>query len=80
MVLLGGAEQAFRAATGRRVGGVAGFVWTIVGAGTAAMVFLNATWAPTYLLKGVPEPGEWSWVRWVVPLACGAPTPLWMKA
>lgn len=80
MVALGACEAGFRVATGRRVSGVAGFVWTATAAGAAAMAFLRPTWGPTYLLKGVPEAGEWGWVRWVVPLASGAPAPLWTKA
>ncbi|POY74573.1 hypothetical protein BMF94_2334 [Rhodotorula taiwanensis] len=72
-------EGLFTVMTGRRVGGVLGTVWMslfVVGCGIA----LRDSWITQGLLREVPPVPYWSWPRYVVPMGCLQPPPLWMNS
>ncbi|BGP55773.1 hypothetical protein JCM8202v2_003380 [Rhodotorula sphaerocarpa] len=59
-------EGLFRAVTGRKVGGWLGTLWMSV--------------ITQGLLREVPPVPYWSWQRFVVPMGCLQPPPLWMTS
>ncbi|GAA5845461.1 hypothetical protein JCM9279_003040 [Rhodotorula babjevae] len=72
-------EGIFTAATGRRVRGWAGTAWTaafVVCAGG----WLYSAWVTQGLVREVPPVKYWAWQRYVVPMACLQPPPVWMNA
>ncbi|KAK4054465.1 hypothetical protein OIV83_000959 [Microbotryomycetes sp. JL201] len=61
-------EGLFRAITGKRVSGSLGTIWAyvyIVGLG----YFVYKNWSTMGLFQNLPAPQDWSWHRWVLPLA-----------
>ncbi|GAA5983406.1 hypothetical protein JCM10908_000276 [Rhodotorula pacifica] len=71
-------EGIFQAVTGRRVGGWIGTMWMslfVVVCGQA----LRDSWIHQGLLREVPPLPYWSWQRFVVPMGCLQPPPLWMS-
>ncbi|GAA6034147.1 hypothetical protein JCM8097_000719 [Rhodosporidiobolus ruineniae] len=71
-------EGAFTAVTGRRVKGWAGTAWTSVFVVAVGGV-LYKSWTLQGLVREVPPVAYWSWHRFVVPLGCLQPPPLWMR-
>ncbi|GAA5875665.1 hypothetical protein JCM3774_002575 [Rhodotorula dairenensis] len=72
-------EGIFQAVTGRRVGGWLGTLWMclfVVFLGQA----LRDSWIEQGLLREVPPVPYWSWQRFVIPMGCLQPPPLWMSA
>ncbi|GAA5896084.1 hypothetical protein JCM8208_007521 [Rhodotorula glutinis] len=72
-------EGVFAALTGRRVRGWAGTAWTaafVVCAGG----WLYSAWVTQGLVREVPPVKFWSWQRYVVPMGCLQPPPVWMNA
>ncbi|KPV74653.1 uncharacterized protein RHOBADRAFT_53614 [Rhodotorula graminis WP1] len=72
-------EGAFTAATGRRVRGWAGTVWTAAFVACAGG-WLYSAWVTQGLVREVPPVRYWAWQRYVVPMACLQPPPVWMNA
>lgn len=72
-------EQAFTAATGRKVRGPAGFLWMASTVGPGMLLLLWPSWYPTGLVANIPPPQSWEWTRWLVPLLSATPPPLWTK-
>ncbi|GAA6030953.1 hypothetical protein JCM8097_008954 [Rhodosporidiobolus ruineniae] len=72
-------ESAWTARTRRRIGGVAGRVWTamwVVGLGQAVV---GRSWLALGLAHGLPPVAMWSWHRWLLPTFCLAPMPAFMR-
>ncbi|GAA5939926.1 hypothetical protein JCM10213_004878 [Rhodosporidiobolus nylandii] len=72
-------EGGFTAVSGRKVGGWIGTVWTALFCVVAGR-WLVESWLTQGLLREVPPVRYWSWQRFVLPLGCLQPPPLWMKS
>lgn len=72
-------EGAFTTLTGKKVRGPLGFLWSaVVIAGMGA--FLYKAWVTQGLLREVPPARYWSWQRFLLPMACLQPPPLFMNS
>ncbi|GAA5975930.1 hypothetical protein JCM11641_002841 [Rhodosporidiobolus odoratus] len=72
-------EGAFAAITTKRVGGPLGMLWTAIFA-VGAGGFLYKGWMTQGLVREVPPATYWSWQRFVVPMGCLQPPPMWMNS
>ncbi|GAA5833351.1 hypothetical protein JCM3766R1_005476 [Sporobolomyces carnicolor] len=72
-------EGFFTAITGKKVRGPLGTLWSaIVVAGMGATLY--TAWVTQGLLREVPPVRYWSWERFVLPMACLQPPPLFMSS
>ncbi|GAA5898045.1 hypothetical protein JCM6882_003314 [Rhodosporidiobolus microsporus] len=72
-------EGAFTALTGRKTGGWGGTVWNaVVSVGVGGVLYKS--WMTQGLVREVPPVASWSWPRFVVPLGCLQPPPMWMSS
>ncbi|TKA56894.1 hypothetical protein B0A53_01295 [Rhodotorula sp. CCFEE 5036] len=72
-------EGVFETVTGRRVGGRLGTLWMCLFVVTLGQA-LRDSWIQQGLLREVPPVPYWSWQRFVIPMGCLQPPPLWMNS
>ncbi|GAA5820123.1 hypothetical protein JCM11251_005491 [Rhodosporidiobolus azoricus] len=72
-------EGAFTALTGKKTGGWTGTVWNAA-VTVAVGGVLYKGWMTQGLVREVPTVAYWSWQRFLVPLGCLLPPPLWMNS
>ncbi|GAA5948045.1 hypothetical protein JCM3765_007083 [Sporobolomyces pararoseus] len=72
-------EGLFTQVTGKKVRGPLGFLWSaFVVAGMGS--FLYKAWVTQGLLREVPPARYWGWERFLLPMACLQPPPLFMNS
>ncbi|KAM0749942.1 hypothetical protein T439DRAFT_357455 [Meredithblackwellia eburnea MCA 4105] len=72
-------EQTFTAATGRKVRGPLGALWTLAWLGGAGYFVWNS-WSTLGLFSALPPPDKWGWQRAVIPIMSLAPPPYFIRA
>ncbi|BGP57879.1 hypothetical protein JCM8202v2_005528 [Rhodotorula sphaerocarpa] len=73
-------EQAFTVLTRRRIGGLAGRVWTVGWIVLLGEAIIGRSWLALGLAHGVPPVERWGWQRWVMPTYEMAPMPAFMRS
>ncbi|ORY89423.1 hypothetical protein BCR35DRAFT_300604 [Leucosporidium creatinivorum] len=65
-------EGAWRAITGKKVQGPLAFIWSVCCmAGLGYYTYL--AWSTLGLFNNLPHPAEWTWARWLIPMAAVSP-------
>ncbi|GEM07122.1 hypothetical protein Rt10032_c02g1139 [Rhodotorula toruloides] len=72
-------EGMYRALTQRRVGGYGGVLWSSLFICFCGGM-LYKSWMTQGLIREVPPVRFWTWPRFVLPLGCLQPPPLWMNS
>ncbi|GAA6064264.1 hypothetical protein JCM10212_002591 [Sporobolomyces blumeae] len=67
------------ALTGKKTGGPLGFVWSFAVVAVTGGALYKA-WTTQGLLREVPPVRYWGWQRFLLPMACLQPPPLWMNS